>query len=219
MTEFRWTAVLFDMDGTISDSEECIGGALRMMAADLGLAEPDLSDVTTFMGPPMHDTVQRITGFTEDEDIERASALYRAHHDELEYLVTVYPGIVELIADLHDAVVAIGVATSKRIRIARRWLDDYHLAGDVDAVAGASEVQAGADKAGIIGEALSLLRQQGLDTSRTVMVGDRSHDIEGAAAHGIPTILVEWGYGTEEEAASAAHRVSDAGELRALLMG
>lgn len=219
VTPGTWSTVLFDMDGTISDSMECIAGALGRMASDLGLEEPDLSDVTTFMGPPMHDTVQWITGFTCGRDIERASVLYRAHHDELEYLVSVYPGIVELIADLHDAGVAVGVATSKRIRIARRWLEDYHLSGDVDAVAGAAEDHAGADKAGIVGEALRQLRCKGMDTSRTVMVGDRSHDIAGAAAHGIPTVLVEWGYGTEEEAVSAAYRVKNAAELRALLIG
>lgn len=189
------TAVLFDMDGTISDSLDCIAGALRLMAADLGLPEPDLTDVTTFMGPPMTDTVRWITGFTDQADIERAAGLYRDHHDELEYLVSVYPGVVELICDLHDAGIALGLATSKRIRIARRWLDDYHLSGEFDAVAGAAETHAGADKAGIIADALSQLETKGLDTSHPVMVGDRSHDIDGAAAHGIDTIYVEWGYG------------------------
>lgn len=214
-----WSAVLFDMDGTIVDSVECIGGALKLMAEDLGLPEPDLSDVTTFMGPPMHDTVERITGFTDPRQIDRASARYRAHHDELEYLVSVYPGMVELITDLHEAGVAVGVATSKRARIARRWLTDYHLGDDVDVIAGASEDQAGADKAGIIGSALDELTELGADISRTVMVGDRRHDIEGAAAHGIETICVEWGYGTEAEAASAAYRVRSSAELAALLMG
>lgn len=218
-TDGNWTTVLFDMDGTISDSLDCIAGALRLMAADLGLPEPDLSDVTTFMGPPMTDTVRRITGFTDTAEIERASALYRDHHDELEYLVSVYPGVVELICDLHDAGVAVGLATSKRIRIARRWLDDYHLTGEFDAVAGASETQAGADKAGIIAEALDQLRAKGRDTSRTVMIGDRSHDVEGAAAHSIPTIYVDWGYGTAAEAGTAAYRAHDVTELRGLLLG
>lgn len=214
-----WSTVLFDMDGTIVDSVECIGGALELMAEDLGLPAPDLSDVTTFMGPPMHDTVERITGFTDPRQIDRASARYRAHHDELEYLVSVYPGMVELIGELHEAGIAVGVATSKRARIARRWLTDYHLGEDVDVIAGASEDQAGADKAGIIASALDQLAELGADTSRTVMVGDRRHDIEGAASHALETIYVEWGYGTEAEAASAAYRVKSAAELAALLMG
>lgn len=215
----RWTAALFDMDGTISDSVECIAGALRLMAVDLGLPEPDLSDVTTFMGPPMTSTVAWITGFTDPADIERASRLYRAHHDELEHLVRVYPGVPGLIEDLHDAGVAVGLATSKRIRIARRWLEGYRLLGSFDAVAGASETQAGAGKAGIIADALAQLRARGLDTSRTVMVGDRRHDVEGAAAHHIPTIYVGWGYGTPAEAAAAAHRAHDVAQLRELLLG
>lgn len=213
------TAVLFDMDGTISDSLDCIAGALRLMASDLGLPEPDLSDVTTFMGPPMTDTVRRITGFTDPARIAHAAGLYRDHHDELEYLVSVYPGVVALICDLHDAGIALGLATSKRIRIARRWLDDYHLSGEFDAVAGAAETHAGADKAAIISDALKQLADRGLDTSGTVMVGDRIHDIEGAAAHGIPTIHVSWGYGTPAEAATAAYRARDAAELRSLLLG
>lgn len=219
MTGTGWTAVLFDMDGTICDSAECIGGALRLMAADLGLPAPDLSDVTTYMGPPMTDTVARITGFTDPAEIVRASGLYRAHHDELEHLVSVYPGIAGLIGDLHDAGVAVGLATSKRIRVARRWLEGYGLAGDFDAVAGASETQAGADKAGIIADALAQLRARGADTSRTVMIGDRSHDVEGAEAHGIPTICVDWGYGTPAEAATAAFRACDVDGLRELLLG
>lgn len=215
----RWSTVLFDMDGTIVDSMECIAGALRLMAADLGIGEPDLSDVTTFMGPPMRDTLEWVTGFTREEDIARASTLYRDHHDELEYLVTAYPGMVELITDLHEVGIPVGVATSKRLRIARRWQGEYHLGDDVDAVAGASEGHAGADKAGIIADSLAQLRDQGHDVSRPVMVGDRRHDIDGAGAHDIPTIFVEWGYGTEAEAASAAYRVTSTDELRAFLLG
>ena len=86
-------------------------------------------------------------------------------------------------------------------------------------ITGASDDETRSTKADVVAEALRRLQEQGVDTANAVMVGDRGYDILGAAAHGLPTILVEWGYGSPEEAGEAFAVVHSADQLRGLLLG
>jgi phosphoglycolate phosphatase len=71
----------------------------------------------------------------------------------------------------------------------------------------------------VVAEALRRLGERGVDLEHTVMVGDRQYDVEGAGAHGLPTILVEWGYGSPAEAKGALAVVHSVDQLRSMLLG
>ena len=96
-------------------------------------------------------------------------------------------------------------------------LDHYDLARYFDELTGASEDEVRSAKADVVEEALRRLRLRGADLTRPVMVGDRHHDVVGAAAHEVPTIYVTWGYGAPEETVGTVAVVDTAAQLRAEL--
>ena len=97
-------------------------------------------------------------------------------------------------------------------------LDHYDLTKYFDVIAGASDDETRSAKADVIEEALRRLTAIGADVSNPVMVGDRIHDVEGAAAHGVPTIFVEWGYGSPAEQVGAVAVAETPADLRSLLL-
>ena len=124
----------------------------------------------------------------------------------------------EVLARIAEAGVPLSLATSKPESAARRILEHYGLAQYFTVICGASEDEVRSAKADVVEEALRRLRELDVDLSTPVMVGDREHDVHGAAAHGIPTIMVEWGYGSPAEAAGTVAVVSGAEELATLLL-
>lgn len=82
---------------------------------------------------------------------------------------------------------------------------------------GASDDEVRSAKADVVAEALRRLAADGVDLSAPVMIGDRHHDIEGAAVHGLPTIFAAWGYGSPDEAAVAVATAAHPDDLRPLL--
>lgn len=129
-----------------------------------------------------------------------------------------YAGVPEVLRAIHAAGIPISLATSKPESQARRVLDHYGLADVFTEVCGASEDEVRSAKADVIEEALRRLRADGIDLGNVVMVGDREHDVLGAAAHGIPTVMVGWGYGSPAEAAGTIAVVETAAELEARLL-
>ena len=97
--------------------------------------------------------------------------------------------------------IPMSLATSKPELPATNMLNTYGLRQYFDVITGASEDESRSAKADVVAEALRRLAAIGADVSRPVMVGDRIHDVEGAAAHNVPTIYVEWGYGSPAEQA------------------
>jgi phosphoglycolate phosphatase len=96
-------------------------------------------------------------------------------------------------------------------------LDHFDLSRWFDELTGASDDEVRSAKADVVAEALRRLAEDGADLSHPVMVGDRSHDIHGAAAHDVPTVFVTWGYGAPEEQAGAVAAARDADELLRVL--
>ncbi len=111
------------------------------------------------------------------------------------------------------------MATSKPELQAKRILEHFDLARHFDVIAGATEDESRSAKSEVVAEALRRLTEQGVDLAQTVMVGDRAFDVEGAAENGLPTILVEWGYGSPAEAVGAIAVVHSTDQLSSLLLG
>jgi phosphoglycolate phosphatase len=182
--------VIFDLDGTLTDSAQGIVSSFRHALGTVGAEVPDGDLASRIVGPPMHDTLRAI-GLGDEADT--AIAAYRADYSSRGWAMNaLFDGIPELVADLHAAGVRLAVATSKAEPTARRILEHFGLDRYFEVIAGASVDGSRASKADVVAHALAQLAPV---PERVLMVGDRSHDVEGAAVHGIGTVVVGWGYG------------------------
>lgn len=214
-----WTCVLFDLDGTLTDSASGITASLVRTFEALGLPVPTPAELVEYVGPPLLDSLQTMAGMDEQE-ARTALAAYRVDYAERgAFDSAVFPGIRGLLQRLREANIPIAVATSKPESQAVRILEHFGLAASFDVIAGASEDESRSAKADVVADALHRLAELGTDLEHTVMVGDRVFDVEGAGAHGLPTILVEWGYGSPAEAAGAFAVVHSTDQLGSLLLG
>ncbi|TFD69227.1 HAD hydrolase-like protein [Cryobacterium sp. Hb1] len=214
-----WSAILFDLDGTITDSAPAITSSLARTFTLLGRPVPSAAELLAYVGPPMLDAFQEYAGMTPDEAHE-AIAVYRAEYHGAAALDTaVFPGIAGLLERIHAAGIPLALATSKPELSAIAILTHFDLAKYFTATVGASADETRSHKSDIVAEALTRLAAAGVDTSGAVMVGDRSYDAIGAQANGIPAILVEWGYGSPAEAAAATAVVYSSDQLGRLLLG
>lgn len=217
MIERPFTAVLFDLDGTIVDSAPGITSSLAYTFEAMGLPIPSPAKLLEWVGPPIMDSFRDLAGF-DPLTSARALAIYREH-----YVLTgvfdaeLYPGVPEVLRAIHDAGLPLSLATSKPESTAKLILEHYGLAAYFDELTGASEDEVRSAKADVVEEALRRLAVRGADLTRPVMVGDRSHDVHGAAAHDVPTIFVTWGYGAPEETAGTVAVVDTAAGLLAAL--
>lgn len=217
-----YTCVLWDVDGTIADASPGILPRLRQVFASYALPEPDAESLSLWIGPPMLESFQVRAGMDPvqaEEAVQRYRALAAA--DGYAASVELYPGVPDLLREVHAAGIPQSTASTKPENQVRAILDHYELTSLFTAVSGARVGTVGNHdgKAFVVGQALERLRAAGADVSRPVLVGDRHHDVDGAAEHGIPVIFSEWGFGLPAEAAGARARVADAGELRTLLLG
>lgn len=219
-TRSPWTCILWDVDGTIVDASD---GILRRLAITLdhfGHTPPLRSELAHWIGPPMFDSFQVNVGMTPDESSD-AVAFYRALGKQDGYTTgaKLFPGVAEVIAEVAACGIPQATASSKPEVQVVALMEHFGFAPHFAAVVGATpDERTLATKADIVGEALRRLREAGADTSRPVLVGDRHHDIDGAAVHGVPVIFVRWGFSWPHEADGAAAVVDTPEELRALLL-
>lgn len=208
--------VIFDLDGTLTDSAEGVVASFRHALAAVGAETPSGDLAARVVGPPIQDT---LAALGLGDRVAEALAIYRADYTSRGWAMnSLYDGISDLLDDLHAAGVRLAVATSKVEQTARLILEHFAIAGHFEVIAGASPDGRRAAKAEVLAHALS---QLGPLPARVVMVGDREHDVIGAAQHGIDTVVVQWGYGAEDFAGAGAAvpavSVSTVTELRAAL--
>lgn len=215
--------ILFDLDGTITDSARGIIDCFRHALAAVGAPPPDEDLLRGVVGPPMVQTFRRLG--LDDADVLRARAAYRERYEARGWAENaVYPGLPELLRRLAASGVTMGVATSKNERMARHILRHFDLAGYFTFIGGASDDDSRTEKGDVIAHTLRALGRSPQPpaaggTPGVVLVGDRSHDVLGAARFGIPTVLVCWGYGTPDEQRTARWTVATPDELGDLLVG
>jgi phosphoglycolate phosphatase len=202
--------VLFDLDGTLTDPAAGIFNSVRNAVAVLGLAPLTNRALRQFVGPPLRESFASL-GLGRS-GVEAAIVAYRAHFSEVGlYENAPYPGIEAALRELVAGGLRLAVATSKPTVFAERILVHFALDGYFDAVVG-SEFDGGrSDKHEVI---IATLRRLSAFPYGGVMVGDRQHDILGAARAGMSCIGVSWGYAGlgELEAAGACqviHRPED----------
>lgn len=194
-------AILFDLDGTLTDSGEGIINSVIPALEHFGLPVPSREELRVFVGPPLHDSFRRF-GVPADRTDE-AIQVYRTRYIPIGIFENApYPGIETLLQTLRAAGHRLYVATSKPEPMAVQVLERFHLAQYFHRICGATLDTSRSTKEAVIAY---LLEENG-QADNMVMVGDTKFDVIGAKAHGIPTIGVSWGYGTvgELKAAGAA---------------
>ncbi|MCL2514449.1 MAG: HAD hydrolase-like protein [Microbacteriaceae bacterium] len=214
-----WSCVLFDLDGTLTDSAPGITASLRRTFEAIGRPVHSEEELLAYVGPPLIVTLREREDFTEAE-AERALEIYREFANESDIIDNaVFPGIVGLLHTLQADGIPLALATSKPISRATRVLDHFKLTQYFTFLGAASDDEKRVDKADVVRYALDNLAERGVDVSRPVLIGDRFYDVEGGAANDVPTILVEWGYGSPAEAKGALAVVHSVDQLRTLLLG
>lgn len=185
--------VLFDLDGTLTDSSEGILNSVRYMLEKKGLPIPDAETLHSFIGPPLTDTLHELYGLTEDEG-NAAVKVYREYYGEegIKQL-SVYSGIEEVLAKLEKEY-CLAVATSKPEFYAKQILETTGLARYFSGVYGADLSGKRSKKTDVIAYALDQL-----EGTSAVMVGDRKFDILGAKANFLRSIGVLYGFGDQQE--------------------
>lgn len=190
-----FNTVLFDLDGTLTDSAPGIINCYRHALNVMGFDEPE--DIMRVVGPPLYDSFAELCGMNS-EQVQEAVRVYRQRYaDTGLFENNVYDGIPEMLKKLKDSGIKLCVATSKPEIFAVKILEKFGLAEFFDVIGGADINGTRNAKQEVIEYVLS---RAGI-TGRTdvLMVGDRSHDIIGAKQCGLPCMAVLWGYGSCEE--------------------
>lgn len=213
----QYQNLLFDLDGTLTDPGLGITNSVAYALNKFGITVSDRSALFSFIGPPLIESFMRFYSFSR-EDAERAVAYYREYFSEIGIFEnTPYEGIHSTLEQLRSSGKRLFVATSKPEVYARRITDHFSLTPYFEYIAGASFDETRSEKWDVIRYALDTCELR--DKSRTVMIGDRKHDMLGAQKTGLDAIGVLWGYGDWEELASAGatHIVETQDALTALL--
>ncbi len=208
---------LFDLDGTLTDPADGIVTCHRWALKELGFDFPDELDLSTIIGPPAEEA-HALLGVPADQ-ITESTRLYRERFAVAGWLDdTAYPGVPDLLDALAAAGWQLGVATMKLEPFAVKVLERVGLADRLAVIAGSDAARTRATKRAVIEHALATL---GRAADKTVMIGDRRHDIEAARSLGLTSIGVAWGFGTIEElmAASAGAIAVEPADVAELLVG
>lgn len=208
--------ILFDLDGTLTDPGIGITNSVRYALERYGIEVGDRSELYKFIGPPLWDSFENFYGFSKAE-ANNAVEFYREYYREkgiFENLV--YDGIENLLQKLKDNNRILIVATSKPEVFAEQILEHFSIAKYFTCIAGSDLGGSRVRKGDVIRYALT--GSNITDLSKTVMIGDREHDIIGAKEVGIDSIGVLFGYGDRDELEKAGadiivESVEDIGEV------
>ena len=190
--------IIFDLDGTLTDSGEGIINCAELALRHFGLPVPDRQAMGVFVGPPLHDTFLKF-GVPEDK-LEEAVKVFRSRYTTVgKFENTPYPGVHSMLQALKEQGHTLLIATSKPENMAIEILEKFELAQYFDRICGATLDRSRINKEDVIAY---LLKCSNASQTR-IMVGDTAFDVIGAAAHGIATVGVSWGYGSTEEMKNA----------------
>lgn len=214
MLNLRYSTVLFDLDGTLTDPKMGITKGVQYALAKAGIIVDDLDTLEGFIGPPLPVSFREYYGFS-DADAQAAVTAYREYYTVTGlYENLLYGGIAELLELLRAQGRKLVVATSKPTVFSTTIMEHFGIASFFDEIVGSNLDGTLSEKGEIIAH---ILKRHQLDPEKTVMIGDRKFDIIGARANGVDSIAVGYGYGSEEElmAAEPTHYVESVEKLRA----
>ncbi len=214
------SAIFIDLDGTLIDPKVGITSSIQHALRELDAEVPSADELNFCIGPPLWDSFRALLG--ERADVSDAVNLYREHFtDTGMYEADVYDGIGEMLTALRELGLPIYVATSKPHVYANTIAEHFGLSHYIDGLFGAELDGTNSDKTDLLAHALA---ETGADPFKSLMIGDRRYDIEGAQNNDIRTIGVLWGYADEgelhlAEADALAGAPEDIAEIAAEMLG
>ena len=197
-----YKVILFDLDGTLTDSGEGITRSVQYALEKIGKPEPERQKLNIFVGPPLLEQFQEYAAI-DKETAKKAVEYYRERYAPVGiYENELYPGILEMLEKLKARGYRLGVASSKPENFVNTVLEHFHMTSYFDQIVGSKPDGGRTDKTAVIEEALL---RMGLAKHRNqvIMVGDKEHDVLGARKAGLDCIAVSYGYGTMEELENA----------------
>lgn len=191
--------IFFDLDGTLTDPREGITKSVQYALARMGIEEPDLKKLEPFIGPPLIDSFMEYYGFTP-EQAKQGVSYYREYFKPTGlYQNALFDGVPELLQSLKAHGKTVAIASSKPEPFVREILEYFQILSCFDYVCGSTLDETRTKKEEVIEE---LIRRIGLseqEKKKVLMVGDRKHDVEGAACFGIPCLGLRMGFAAEGE--------------------
>lgn len=190
-------AVLFDLDGTLTDPKPGITRCIQHALTALGREAPGEEELLWCIGPPLQESFPRLLDSDEKALVDQAITHYRERFSTVGLFENeLYPGVVEALRELRAAGLRTFVATSKPRVFALRIVEHFGLRPHFEEVYGSELDGTRTDKGDLIRH---LLACEGLEPGAAVMVGDREHDMIGGAKNGLRRVGVTYGYGSAEE--------------------
>ena len=182
--------ILFDLDGTLTDSREGIFNSVRYSLEKLGYEVPPYETLLRFVGPPLQDSFERYCGMTAAE-AWHAVEVFRERYEVVGWAENkAADGVVEMMRSLKEHGCALAIASSKPERSVIPIAEKFGFMPYLTAACGSDGKNEA--KADVIRAALQRLGVDKAEMAQTVMVGDRKFDVEGAAECGLPCIGVEF---------------------------
>ncbi len=191
--------ILFDLDGTLTDSGEGITKSVQYALRKYGIEEPNLEDLRKFVGPPLIDSFMKYYGFSQEGAIEARRVFNERYHPIGWKENCPYEGIEQVLEALKAEGKMLGIATSKPENMAGQVLEYFDLKKYFDVICAAPSNGLNGEKPARIVAAMEEAKELGCEVKKPIMVGDTKFDVEGAHQCGIPCVGVSWGFASERE--------------------
>ena len=195
--------ILFDLDGTLTDPKLGITSSVQYALRALGIEEPSLDKLEVFIGPPLTDSFREFYGLDEEQMTTAVDKYRERFATQGIFENEIYPGIPQMLADLKAKGKKLAIASSKPTLFVEQILEHFEIRKYFDDVVGSNMDGTRGRKEEGVEEALCRMLPAGMTPAKkrdaVAMVGDRKFDIEGAAAHGITSVGVSFGYAPEGE--------------------
>ncbi len=188
----RKKTILFDLDGTLVNSEEGITKSVRYSLGKYQMEENDQNVLRRFIGPPLEESFQREYGFSLEKAREATLYFRERYQDVGLYESELYPGVADALADLKEAGFRLGVASSKQEKFCERILGHFGVSQYFDLIGGARREENISTKIEVLEDVLA--RFGVADRGEAVLVGDTRYDAQGAKEAGIACIGVTYGF-------------------------
>jgi phosphoglycolate phosphatase len=189
-----YKTLLFDLDGTLTDSSEGITKCAQLALNHFNKTGYSLADLRVFIGPPLNETFARFG--LHDQEIEEAIQVFRSRYNTVgKFENKPYPHVIKTLKRLKATGTNLYVATSKPEKTAKEILAKFEMTDLFDMICGASFDHSREKKADVISYLLSKAPKEG----KTLMIGDTTYDIKGANALSLPSIGVNWGFGNKQD--------------------
>ena len=194
----KYDYVLFDFDGTVTDTGEGILKSLQYSFEAMGHEIPDLKDLKKFIGPPIHYSYTTFYGVSEEEVGDYIKKYRERYREKGIYECYVYEGMRETIEALRRHAVKIGIASSKPVSLIYDVMNYLGITELFDEVTGVTVDDSNHSGKTFLVE--GCMEKLGVtDKTKVLMVGDRKFDLDGAAGAGVDSCAVLFGYGSKEE--------------------